>query len=447
MSGHPIPAFLIRARKEFRVVQGVLFGVPLLMCLPLRTNAQGSQVVAIHCGHLIDVRSEKPMANATIIVGDNRIDSIGTDIPAPAGSQNIDLSHATCLPGLMDLHAHILFNPGRSTHDNYLLGSSAYKALYGLKRAQQEMFEGFTTLRDPSDFDKYFALVEIRDAIARGDFIGPRMFVAPHALTSTGGHADLNDIAPDVDTLAFGKLVSGPQSMREAVREEIKYGADWIKVYVSGGVMSAHDDPRVQTFTDEEIQAAVDETHRLRKKITVHAIGTEAIKESVRAGVDSVEHGTLIDAETIRMMKERGTYLIPTLYVLNYIVEEGPQMGIPQQSIEKGKAMIGERDKHLRPAFAAGVKIAFGSDTIFAEQYVPREFALLVSLGLTPFQAIQAATINPATLLGIDKETGTLEVGKQADIIAVEQNPLDDIHAMEHVKFVMKGGKTVRNDF
>ncbi|MGA7918996.1 MAG: amidohydrolase family protein [Candidatus Acidiferrales bacterium] len=393
------------------------------------------------------MRSEKPIANATIIVREGHIDSIGTDVAVAPEAQNIDLSQATCLPGLMDLHAHILFNPLRGTDDNYLLGSSAYKALFGLKRAQQELSEGFTTLRDPSDFDKYFALVEIRDAIARGDFMGPRMFVAPHALTSTGGHADLNDIAPDVDTLAFGKIVSGPQSMREAVREEIKYGADWIKVYVSGGVMSAHDDPRVQTFTDEEIQAAVDETHRLGKKITVHAIGTEAIKESVRAGVDSVEHGLLIDDETIRMMKERGTYLIPTLYVLNYIVEEGPKMGIPQHSIEKGRAMIGERDKHLRAAFAAGVKIAFGSDTIFDEQYVPREFALLVSLGLTPFKAIQAATINPATLLGIDKEVGTLEAGKQADIIAVQQNPIEDIHAMEHVKFVMKGGQVVRNDF
>jgi imidazolonepropionase-like amidohydrolase len=447
MNGRRSLAFFTRARKEFRIVQSIVFGLALFLCFTTRAAAQSPAVVAIHCGRLIDVRSQKPMVNATIIVRDDRIESIGTDVAAPAGSQNINLSHDTCLPGLMDLHAHILFNPARSTDENYLLGSSAYKALYGLKRAQQEMAEGFTTLRDPSDFDKYFALVEIRDAIARGDFMGPRMFVAPHALTSTGGHADLNDVAPDVDTLAFGKIVSGPQSMREAVREEIKYGADWIKVYVSGGVMSAHDDPRVQTFTDEEIQAAVDETHRLRKKITVHAIGTDAIKESVRAGVDSVEHGLLIDDETIRMMKEKGTYLIPTLYVLNYIVEEGPRMGFPQASIDKGKAMIGERDRHLRAAFAAGVKICFGSDTIFDEQYVPREFALLVSLGLTPFQAIQAATINPATLLGIDKETGTLESGKLADIVAVEENPLEDIHAMEHVKFVMKGGKIVRNDF
>src|ERR1700728_3901441 len=423
MSGHPLFVFFGGTRKEFQIIQSMVAGFALLLCFAMPANAQSSQVVAIHCGRLMDVRSEKPMVNATIIVRDGRIDSIGTDVAVPAGSQNIDLSHATCLPGLMDLHAHILFNPARGTDDNYLLGSSAYKALYGLKRAQQELSEGFTTLRD------------------RSDFTGPRMFVAPHALTSTGGHADLNDIAPDVDTIAFGKIVSGPQSMREAVREEIKYGADWIKVYVSGGVMSAHDDPRVQTFTDEEIQAAVDETHRLRKIITGHAIGA-----SVRAGVDSVEHGLLIDDETIRMMKDKGTYLIPTLYVLNYIVEEGPKMGFPPARIDKGKAMIAERDRRLRAAFAAGVKICFGSDTIFDERFVPREFPLLVSLGLTPFQAIQAATINPATLLGIDKETGTLEAGKQADIVAVEQNPLEDIHALEHVKFVMKGGTVVRND-
>ena len=421
--------------------------IALLCGISPRAHAQSDRPIAIRCGNLIDGRSNESIPHAVIIVRGGRIETVGTDKIVPAGSESIDLGSATCLPGLMDLHAHILFNPLRSTDENYILGSSAYKALYGLKRAQQEMQLGFTTLRDPSDFDKYYALVEIRDAIARGDFIGPRLFVAPHALTSTGGHADLNDIAPDIDTLAFGKIVSGPLSMREAVREEIKYGADWIKLYVSGGVMSAHDDPRVQTFTNEEIEAAVDETHRLRKRITVHAIGTEAIKESVRAGVDSVEHGLLIDDETIRMMKERGTYLIPTLYVLNYIVEEGPKMGIPESSVNKGKAMIAERDKCLRAAFAAGVKIAFGSDTIFDEQYVPREFPLLVELGLTPFQAIQAATINPATLLGIDKDVGTIETGKQADIIAVSQNALEDIRALEHVKFVMKNGVIVRNDF
>jgi imidazolonepropionase-like amidohydrolase len=347
----------------------------------------------------------------------------------------------------MDLHAHILWNPSRTTDDNYLLGSSAYKALYGLKRAQDEMREGFTTLRDPSDTDKYFATVEIRDAIARGDYLGPRLFVAPHALTPTGGHADMNDIAPDVATLTFGRIISGPQSVREAVRDEIKYGADWIKAYVSGGVMSAHDDPRVQTFTDEEIQAAVDETHRLRRKITVHAIGTAAVKQSVRAGVDSVEHGLLIDDETIQMMKDRGTYLVPTLYVLNYIVEEGPKMGIPAGSIAKGKAIMAERDRHIRAAIMAGVKICFGSDSIYEEEFVPREFPLLVQLGLTPFQAIQAATINPATLLGIEKEVGTIESGKQADIIAVDGNPLTDIHALGRVRFVMKSGQIARKDF
>ncbi len=409
-------------------------------------NAQSKPTV-IRCGLLIDARSEKPTSGATILVRGNKIESIGANVSVPPDAQTVDLSRSTCLPGFMDMHAHILMNPERSVDDDYLLGSSAYKALHGLKRAQDEMRLGFTTLRDPSDTDKYFATVEIRDAIARGDFFGPRLFVAPHALTPTGGHADLNDVAPDVATHSFGRVISGPLSVREAVREEVKYGADWIKAYVSGGVMSSHDDPRVQTFTDEEIQAAVDETHRLRRKITVHAIGTESIKQSVRAGVDSVEHGLLIDDETIQMMKDRGTYLVPTLYVLNYIVEEGPKMGIPEESIAKGKSIIAERNRHIHAAIMAGVKICFGSDTIFKEEFVPREFPLLVQLGLSPFQAIQAATINSATLLGIEKEVGTLESGKLADIVAVDGNPLSDIHALEHVRFVMKSGQVARNDF
>jgi imidazolonepropionase-like amidohydrolase len=403
--------------------------------------------LAIRCGQLIDVNSGSTVTGATILVRGHRIEAVGLNLVVPHGSKVLDLSRATCLPGLMDLHAHFMFDPSRSTDENYFLGSSAYKALHGLKRVQEFLQLGFTTLRDPSDFDKYFAMVEVRDAIARGDFVGPRIFAAPHALTATGGHGDFNDLAPDVVEMAFGKVISGPNSAREAVREEIKYGADWIKLFVSGGIMSAHDDPRVQQLTDEEVQAAVDEAHRFKKKVAVHAIGSEAIKESIRAGVDSVEHGDLIDDEGIRLMKERGTYLDPTLYVLNYIVEEGPKIGIPENSIAKGRAILEERDRCIRKAFAARVKVVFGSDAIYPISYVPREFQLMVKLGLTPMEAIQAATINSATLLGIQDMVGSLEAGKHADIIATEQNPVDDVGALAHVKFVMKGGQVVKNEF
>jgi len=403
------------------------------------------QTVALKCGSLLDVRSETLRRNVSIVIQGSRIQDIVS--APPAGTQTIDLGNATCLPGLMDLHAHIFTDPTvPNVADNYLKRSSAAKTLCGLRRAQNMLKNGFTTLRDPSDMDEYFGLVDLKQSLSRGEFIGPRLFVAPHALTPPGGHADINDLAPDVAVHSFGKLVTGTDQMRNAVRNEIKYGADWIKLYVTGGVMSLHDDPRVQEFTDDEIRAGVEETHRHRKKITVHAIGTEGIKASVRAGVDSVEHGILIDDEGIQMMLDRGTFLVPTLYVLNYIVQEGEKAGIPAENIAKGRSVIEDRDRNIRKAFAAGVKLAFGTDTIFPEQYAPREFALLVKLGLTPYRAIRSATLGSAELMGLDKELGTIERGKLADIVAVPGNPLADIREMEHVQFVMKEGQVIRND-
>jgi imidazolonepropionase-like amidohydrolase len=399
---------------------------------------------AIRCGAVIDVAAGISRPNLTVVVRGSRVVDISS--AAPQGAAVIDLGTAVCLPGMMDLHAHIFDDPSASTSENYLKRSSAAKTLSGLRRAQIMLRNGFTTLRDPGDMDRYYGLVDLRDSIARGDFPGPRLFVAPHAITPTGGHADLNDLAPDVSDQAFGIVANGVDEIRKAVRQEIKYGADWIKLFVTGGVMSAHDDPRVQEFTDDEIRAAVEETHRHRKKITVHAIGTEGIKGSIRAGVDSVEHGILIDAEGIRMMVERGTFLVPTLYVLNYIVEEGEKHGIPAENIAKGRALVEERDRNLRAAFAANVKLAFGTDTIFPVEYAAREFPLLVKLGLTPMRAIRSATLGSAELLGVDKELGSIEVGKTADIVAVPGNPLDDISVLQHVQFVMKNGAVIRND-
>jgi imidazolonepropionase-like amidohydrolase len=429
----------------------MLTRLPLLILLLSLSSmgigtAQTSRSVVIRCGRLIDARSDQPLLNATIVIQDERITAVGQKLPVPAGAQVIDLGQATVLPGLMDLHAHILYDPKLGIGPNYLNRSSARKAFDGLLTAQKMLRAGFTTLRDPGDFDAYYALVEIRDAIARGDFVGPRLLVAAHAITATGGHADLNDIAPDLTALAFGKVVNSPDEMRRAVREEIKYGCDWIKLMASGGVMSMKDDPRVQGFTDEEFRAAVEETHRYGKKITVHAIGAGAIKSAVRAGVDSVEHGILIDDEGIALMKEGGTYLVPTLIVLNYIVEDGAKHGVPAENIAKGRSVMAERDARLRKAVAAGVKVAFGSDLIFEQEQAVREFALLVKLGLTPQQAIRAATINAAELLGLDKELGSIEVGKRADLVAVTENPLDNIRTLEAVKFVMKDGRVVKQE-
>jgi imidazolonepropionase-like amidohydrolase len=404
------------------------------------TTASAQGTVALECGRIVDVATDGARPGQTIVVQDGRIRSIGGAVPA--GARRIDLRDRTCLPGLIDLHAHILINPSTLSGAN-LDRSSAARALDGLANAQAMLRAGFTTIRDPGDFDAYYALIDIRNAIAGGRFLGPRLFVAPHTISATGGHGDFNNLAADLHIDSPTLIADGPDELRKAIRQEIKYGADWIKLMETGGVMSAGDDPNVTTYTPEELAAAVEETHRHGKKITVHAIGTAGIKDAVRAGVDAVEHAILIDDEAIALMKERGTWLVPTLYVLNYVVDAGPSMGFPPESVEKGRRLREERDRRIRKAFAAGVKTAYGSDTIFPHADAVLEFRELVRLGLTPMQAIRAATINAAQALGIESETGTLEPGKLADIVAVPGNPLDDIRALEAVSFVMKAGTVV----
>jgi len=399
--------------------------------------------VILRCGRLIDGRADQAASAVDVQVADGRIAAVGKDLTAPPGARTIDLTNATCLPGFIDLHAHILINPGDVLADS-LRKSSARKALEGLRNARVRLRNGFTTLRDPGDEDLYYSTIEIRDAIARGDFEGPRLFVAPHMISSTGGHGDFNDLAADLAIQVPNVVVDGPAAMRKAVREEIKHGADWIKLAATGGVMSAADDPRAQAFTDEEFRAAVDEAHRHGRKVTVHAIGAGGLKAALRAGVDCIEHGVLIDDEAIAMMKQRSVPLVPTIYVLDYIIEQGEKTGIPADRIAKAKSLQAERDRALRAAFASGITIAFGSDTIFPHETANREFARMVRLGLSPMGAIKAATANAAGVLGIDTDTGTVEAGKRADLVAVPRDPLADVTALETVTFVMKDGRVVR---
>ena len=419
--------------------------LPLLLAAALLPTAAAGQTTALRCGRLIDGVSDQPRENVTVIVTDETITEVRDGTAVPEGvDRALDIRDGTCLPGMIDLHAHILINPNGPVSE--LDRSSADRALDGLDAAQKMLNAGFTTLRDPGDFDSYYALVSVKRSIAAGEHPGPRLFVAPHALGPTGGHGDLNTLSPDVAIQTPTRTVNGVDEIRATIREQVKYGADWIKVMATGGVMSAGDDPNHTAFVDEEMQAAVDETHRLGRRITVHAIGSEGIKQAVAAGVNSVEHGILIDDEGIEMMKARGTWLIPTLYVLNYVVEEGPALGYPEESVEKGRQLLVTRDDNIRRAFAAGVKVAFGSDTIFPHDWAAREFAELVRLGMTPMAAIQAATHNAAQVLGIEESVGTVQPGMYADIIAVSGNPLDDIRELEQVDFVMKSGQIIKDE-
>ncbi len=415
--------------------------LPIALLLGLLATEATADSTLLRCGGLIDVEREQRVQQQDILVADGVIAAVGSGIAEPDGASVIDLAGHYCLPGLIDAHTHLMFaGPG-------LNSSSAAKTLVALKNAQTMLRHGFTTLRIPGDGDIGFGSIALRDAIARGLFTGPRMQVAPHFLCPLGGHCDRNAIAPDSGVPTAPNVVAaGEDAAREAVRRELKYGADWIKVHATGGIMSAGDDPRIQSFTDAELAAFSDETHRHGKKITAHIHGAGAVKSAVRAGFDSVEHGTMMDEEAIEMMVESETWLVPTVYVLDYILGSTQSRRMTPEIMAKAREVAKIRDASFRKAYEAGVRMAVGSDQVFPHRHSAREFAALVRQGVTPMDAIVMGTLNGATLMDLEDEVGSIAVGKQADIIAVPGNPLDDISILESVEFVMLGGRIIRND-
>ncbi len=416
------------------------------LSLCVASIAQSNESITVHCGVMLDVIKQKHVRNIEIVISDGVIERIG---PIPAGSKaTVDLSEAHCLPGLMDLHVHLFLDSTRETiFDQFVKKSSADNALKGLKTLQTMLNNGFTTVRVPGDLDRHFATISLRNAIARGDYDGPRMQVAPHALSPLGGHADLNDVAPDGPAVTGAVIVAaGVDNVREAVRREVKFGADWIKIMGSGGVMSEHDDPAAQAWTDDEFVAFADEAHRLGKKITAHVHGNVPAITAANAGFDSIEHGTMLEDDGIEAMRKNGTVLIPTVYVLDWIVEQGPSGGISEDNHQKAVRVAARRNQALSKAYKAGVRIAFGSDPIYPPEDTPKEFSHMVKAGIPPWGAIAAGTIVAAELLDLDDRLGSLEVGKRADIVAVPGDPVADIGVMESVIFVMQDGKTIRHD-
>jgi len=422
----------------------VLLFVLVLIPGALLAQSPPREAILIKAGRLIDVRNGRVLTDQAILIEGDRIKEVGpaqaVSSHAPAAARVIDLSSSTVLPGLIDCHTHLTFDPG---HTGYAaLGISVPReALYGAKNAKVTLEAGFTTVRNLLAHG--YSDVALRDAIEAGDVPGPRIDAAGPCVGVTCGHFDNSLLAPEFHSTTES-IADGVPAVIAKVREEVKYGADVIKISATGGVLSKGDSPEATQFSDEEIRAIIIEAHRLGRKVAAHAHGAAGIKQAVLAGVDSIEHGSFIDGEAIRLMKEKGTYLVPTLYLSDWFIENYQRLRVPEFMVEKARVVMPAARQNIARAFKAGVKVAFGTDAaVYPHGLNAREFAVMVKLGLTPMQSIQAATVNAADLLGWSDRIGSIEAGHFADIIAVSGDPLADVSALEHVAFVMKGGQVV----
>jgi imidazolonepropionase-like amidohydrolase len=420
----------------------------LLLALLTVTAASGQKAApapsrtVIRAGHLLDVRTGKTLANQAIVIEDGKIVSVGTDSGAAAGATIIDLSSKTVLPGLIDAHTHITFDP-KFGYDRLAI-SLPRQALIGAKNARITLLAGFTTIRNVGADG--FSDIALRDAINAGDVPGPRIDASGPALSITGGHCDDNLLPYEWHATEIG-VADGVENVQHKVREIIKYGADVIKVCATGGVLSLGDNPQASQFTQEELRAIIADAHRLGRKVAAHAHGAQGILWATQAGVDSIEHGSYIDDAGIAAMKEHGTYLVPTLYLSDWFLENAPKMNVPPTMLAKGKEVMPAARKNIAHAFASGVKVGFGTDAaVYPHGLNAHEFAVMVKLGLTPLQSIQAATVNDADLLGWSDRVGVVEPNHFADIIAVDGDPLQDVTTLERVKFVMKGGVVYKSE-
>jgi imidazolonepropionase-like amidohydrolase len=424
--------------------------LPRLICLLLflvPAMAQQSRTYVLKAARLFDSRAGTIVQPATIVVAEGKIQSVG-GAAIPPGATVIDLGDATLLPGFMDVHTHLTFDFDPDYEGAQLRGlqrTVAEQAIRSTENARKTLMAGFTTVRDVGSDE--FLDVGLRDSINAGIVPGPRMLVAVKSLGSTGGHCDggagfrfgiLNH-----ETGPQDGVINTPDEGRYAVRFNIKYGADVIKTCASGGVLSPTDDVDVPQLTQAELNAIVEEAHALRRKTAAHSHGAEAAKRAIRAGIDSIEHGTFLDDEALKMMHDKGVFLVPTLTTRMGLADSK----FPARVRAKADAAIKQQDNMVRRAIASGVRIALGTDAaVYPHGRNAEEFALMVADGMTAAQSLQAGTITAAELLGLADKTGVLQPGFLADVVAVPGNPLADIKATRSVFFVMKDGVIYRND-
>jgi imidazolonepropionase-like amidohydrolase len=430
--------------KSWARLLAMIFVITGLCAGQTKTGAPAS--IAIRAGKVLDVRTGNYAADQIIWIEGDRIKAIGnaSDISSklPPATKMLDLSKSTILPGLIDCHTHLTSTPYDSGPAG-LHRSYPRQALTGARNARVTLEAGFTTVRNVGAAG--YSDIALRDAIKAGDVPGPRMLVSGPPLSITGGHGDQNFLAPQFAWSDDG-VADGVDGVEKKVRENIKYGADVIKFMATGGVLSEGDNPALAQYSPEEMKAIVDTAHGLGRKVAAHAHGAIGIKYAVLAGVDSIEHGSYINDEDIQLMKERGTYLVPTVYLEDWLMENVQVLGLTPNMIEKAKLVLPIAQQNLSHAFKSGVKVALGTDAaVYPHGLNGHEFGKMVQMGLSPLQAIQAGTVNAADLLGWSDRVGTLEPGKYADIVAVQGDPLADVHLLENVQFVMKGGEVIKN--
>ncbi len=409
-----------------------------------------SAATLVHAGNLIDGVSDKALGNMTVVVDGDRITEVRRGFSAPAdGDSVIDLSNTTVLPGLMDMHVHLT---GQMNPRNYLervQKNTAHFAIQSVEYARRTLLAGFTTVRNPGDDGTI--TIALRGQIDRGLVPGPRIFTAGKSLATTGGHADpTNGLRDDLtrDAGPEDGVVNGPEDAAKAVRHRYKEGADFIKITATGGVLSVAKSGQNPQFTEKELRAIVETANDYGFHVAAHAHGAEGMKRAVRAGITSIEHGTLMDEETMELMKEHGTYYVPTILAGEFVAEKAKIDGYFPEMVRPKAAEIGPKiQETFGKAYKAGVKIAFGTDCgVSPHGGNAEEFSLMVEAGMPPMEAIRSATVTAAELLKIDDKLGSIEAGKIADLVAVPGDPLKDISVLENVSFVMKEGAVYKDD-